>query len=190
MEKISEAVLKKVTTEAQDIINKAEEEAKEKLDKAKIKLQSKLEKEKQKKLQEAEEESARIISRVLIKTRQDIVVAKSEVLDRVIEEVNKRLSKTPMGKKAFLSIVKEALNALNSNEVRIYVPKSDSNRIKGFLKDEKELHGKVKEVKEGDFAGGFIIEDVDGKLRIDDTYTTRLEMLLPRIKPEIARELF
>jgi len=190
MEKISEAVLKKVTTEAQAIVDKAEEEAKEKLDKARIKFQSKLEKEKQRKLQEAEEEAARISSRVLIQTRKDMVIAKSEVLDSVIEKVSNRLISTPMSKKAFLRIAEEALEALNSTEVRIYVPKSDSNRIKGFLKGEKDLHSKVKEVKEGDFAGGFIMEDMDGKLRIDNTYTTRLEMILPRIKPEIAKELF
>lgn len=190
MEKISEAVLKKVTTEAKDIVDKAKGEAKEKLDKANIKLKLKLEKEKQKKLQEAEEESARISSRVLIKTRHDMIVKKSEELDTVIEKVKERLVKTPMSKKAFLGIAKESLESLHSNEVRIYVPKSDLKRIKGFIKEEKELHSKVKEVKEGDFVGGFIMEDLDGSIRIDNTYAARLEMLLPRIKPEITRDLF
>ena len=190
MEKISEAVLDKVTREAQDIVGKAEEEAKEKIAKARIKLQAKLEKEKQKKLQDAEEESARILSRVLIKIRQDIVVAKSEVVDKMMEKVKVQLSETLMDRKALLNLIKEALKAINSNEVILYAPKSDVLRIKRVIKEEKELTSKVKEVKEGDFIGGFIMEDVDGKIRIDDTYATRLEMLLLRIKPEINRELF
>ena len=33
-------------------------------------------------------------------------------------------------------------------------------------------------------------EDTDGKIRIDNTYDTRLEMLLPRLLPEIGKELF
>jgi vacuolar-type H+-ATPase subunit E/Vma4 len=190
MEKISKAVIEKVNLEAKGIIDKAEEKAKEKIAKSKLEFNAKLEKEKQKKIQDAEEESARISSRVLIKIRQDIVVAKSEVIDEVMEKVKHRLAETSMDRKAFLNLAKEALKALNLKDIIIYVPRNEAERIKEFLKDEKELHGKVKEIKEGDFIGGFIMESADGKLRIDDTFATRLEMLLPRIKPEITRELF
>jgi vacuolar-type H+-ATPase subunit E/Vma4 len=38
--------------------------------------------------------------------------------------------------------------------------------------------------------GGVIAEDVEGKLRIDNTYETRLEMLLPKLLPKISKELF
>ncbi|GAI00113.1 unnamed protein product, partial [marine sediment metagenome] len=34
------------------------------------------------------------------------------------------------------------------------------------------------------------VEDIDGRTRIDNTYETRLEMLLPRLLPEISKELF
>jgi len=35
-----------------------------------------------------------------------------------------------------------------------------------------------------------MVEDIAGKIRIDNTYDTRLEMLLPRLLPEIGKELF
>ncbi len=40
------------------------------------------------------------------------------------------------------------------------------------------------------FLGGVIAENIDGKLRIDNTYETRLEMLLPKLLPEISKVLF
>jgi len=55
---------------------------------------------------------------------------------------------------------------------------------------DKELAAKVAEIKEHSASGGVIIEDVEGRVRIDNTYETRLEMLLPRLLPEIGKELF
>jgi vacuolar-type H+-ATPase subunit E/Vma4 len=38
--------------------------------------------------------------------------------------------------------------------------------------------------------GGVIAESLDGKIRLDNTYSTRLEMLRPQILAEIGKELF
>ena len=95
-----------------------------------------------------------------------------------------------MNKKAFSSLVTEAINAIKVKEARIYVPKGDLERIKSYIQAEKDLSNQIIELREGDFIGGFILEDIDGKLRIDNTYATRMEMLLPRMMPEINRELF
>ena len=46
------------------------------------------------------------------------------------------------------------------------------------------------EVREYNCLGGIIAEDIEGKLRIDNTYETRLEMLLPQLLPKISEELF
>jgi vacuolar-type H+-ATPase subunit E/Vma4 len=46
------------------------------------------------------------------------------------------------------------------------------------------------EIKEFDCTGGVIAESIEGKFSLDNTYDTRLEMLLPRILPEISQELF
>ena len=190
MENIGAAVIDKVNKEAQNIIDKAKEEAKLEIEKANKERQLKLEKTKQKKLQEAEEESARIASRASIEVRQNLVAVKAEVVSRIIDRVKNKLAQTSMDRKAFIALVTEAVNAIKVEKARIYVPKGGTKRIKGYIQAEKELNGQIIEFKEGDFVGGFILEDADGKLRIDNTYATRMEMLLPRIMPEINKELF
>jgi vacuolar-type H+-ATPase subunit E/Vma4 len=62
--------------------------------------------------------------------------------------------------------------------------------VKKFLEADKELAGKIVEIREYNCLGGVIAEDVEGKLRIDNTYETRLEMLLPQLLPKISEELF
>ena len=62
--------------------------------------------------------------------------------------------------------------------------------MKKLVEKDKELAGKIVEIREHHGMGGVIVEDIDGKVRIDNTYETRLEMLLPRLLPEIGKELF
>ena len=38
--------------------------------------------------------------------------------------------------------------------------------------------------------GGVICESVDGKVSVDNTYDTRLQMLIPRILPQVGKVLF
>jgi len=45
-------------------------------------------------------------------------------------------------------------------------------------------------VGEIDCLGGILAEDAQGKVSIDNTYDTRLEMLLNKVLPEIGQKLF
>ncbi len=190
MENIGEAVIDKVNKEAQNIIDKAKREAKLEIEMATKERQLKSVKIEQKKLKDAEEESARISSRASIEVRRNLVTVKAQVVNNIIEKVKDKLEKTPMHKEAFIPLVVEAIDAIKVEEVRIYIPKGDTKRIKDYMQDEKELNSRIIEFKEGDFVGGFVLEDADGLLRIDNTYSARMEMLLPRMMPTINKELF
>ena len=190
MENVGQAVIDKVNIEAQNIIDNAKEKANLEIENANRELQLKLDKTKKRKLQEAEEESARIISRASIEVRQNLVTVKAKVVSIIIDRVKTKLAQTSMNKKAFISLVTEAADAIKVNKARIYVPRGDVEKIKEYIKTEIDLSNLIIEFLEGDFVGGFILEDTDGKLRIDNTYATRMEMLLPRMMPEINRELF
>ena len=190
MENIGEAVIDKVNKEAQNIIDKAKREAKLEIEMATKERQLKSVKIEQKKLKDAEEESARISSRASIEVRRNLVTVKAQVVNNIIEKAKDKLEKTPMHKEAFIPLVIEAINAIKVEEVRMYIPKGDTKRIKNYMQDEKELNSRIIEFKEGDFVGGFVLEDADGLLRIDNTYAARMEMLLPRMMPEINKELF
>ncbi len=190
MEKISEAVVSKVRMEAQNIIKEAEGKAQEEIEKARKQREAKLQEEKRKMLEETEEESARIVAQASIKARRQLSSAKSDVITKIIGKVKQELSEFSSDENYFLNLIKEAIDGLGADKSRIYVSPKDVSRVRKFLERDKELASKIMEVKEDNFLGGVIAEDIDGKLRIDNTYETRLEMLLPKLLPEISKELF
>jgi V/A-type H+-transporting ATPase subunit E len=190
MEKISEAILDKVRAEAKDIIKDAEEKAKERIAKARKQQEARLEEEKTRLMEQTRSEAARIMAQASIKARQQLLAVKTGMIDEVIAKVKKTLSDSSGGKGSYLNLVREAVGTLGVDKVRIYVAPKDVAATQKLVKENKELAGKVKEVKEFNCTGGVIIEDVNGKIRIDNTYDTRLETLLPQILPEISKELF
>jgi vacuolar-type H+-ATPase subunit E/Vma4 len=190
MEEIREAVVNKVRVEAQNIIKEAEEKAQGEIERAKKQREIKLEEEKRKMLEGAEEEAARIMAQSSIKSRQKLSSAKADVITKIINRVKQELSELSSDKSYVLNLIKEAIDGLGTNKGRIYVPPKDVSMVRESLEGDKELASKIMEVKEGDFLGGVIAEDIEGKIRIDNTCDARLEMLLPKLLPKISKELF
>jgi V/A-type H+-transporting ATPase subunit E len=190
MEKISEAVLDKVRAEAETIIKQAEDKAGKEVEQAKKQRVARLEEEKGKILQQTREEAARIEAQALVKARQELSRAKADVIDEIIGSVKKGLLETSSDKNLLMGLIKEATATLGISEGRVYVSPKDVSMVQKLLESDKGLTGKIVEIKEYDCAGGVIVEDINGRIRVDNTYETRLEMLLPRLLPEIGRELF
>ena len=190
MEKINQAVLDKVRAEAQAIIEEAEEKTREEIEKAKRQREARLEEERGKMLGEAEEAAARIWAQASIKARQQLSSAKADTITKIIDGARKELSQISSDESHLLNLIGEAMDGLGVDKGRIYVSPKDVSTVKKLLKADRELSGKILEVRESDFLGGVIAEDIEGKLRIDNTYETRLEMLLPKLLPEISKELF
>lgn len=190
MEKISAAVVSKVRMEAQNIIKEAEEKAQEERERTGKQREAKLQEKKRKMLEEAEEEAARIVAQASIKARRQLSSAKSDVITKIIGKVKQELFEFSSDENYFLNLIKEAVDGLGADKSRIYVSPKDVSMVRKFLERDKELASKIMEVKEDNFLGGVIAEAIDGKLRIDNTYETRLEMLLPKLLPEISKELF
>jgi V/A-type H+-transporting ATPase subunit E len=190
MEKISEAVVGKVKLDAQNITREAEEKAQEELEKAKRQRDVRLEEERTRMLGEAEEEVVRILAQASIQARQQLSSAKADAITKIIDEARKELSQIPSDESYFPNLISEAIEGLGVDKARIYVSPKDVSTVKKFLEADKELSGKIVEVRESNCLGGVIAEDTEGKLRIDNTYETRLEMLLPKLLPKISKELF
>jgi len=190
MEKISEAVVSKVKLDAQNLIKEAEEKALEELEKAKKQRKVRFEEERGRMLGEVEEEAARILAQASIKARQQLSSAKADTIAKIIDGARKELSRITSDERYLLNLIKEAVEGLGVDKARIYVSPKDVNTVKKLLEADKEFSGKIVEVRESDCLGGVIAEDVEGKLRIDNTYEIRLEMLLPKLLPEISKELF
>jgi len=190
MEKISDAILDKVRVEAQDIIKEAEEKARERVEKAKRQREAKLEEEKGKLIEEAKEEATRILAQSSITARRELLLAKTRIIDEIINRVKKTLSVISGDESSPLDLIKEAINTLDTDKARIYVSPKDVSSVRKSLKGDKQLADRITEIREFDGTGGVIVESNDGKIRIDNTYDTRLEMLLPKLLPEIGKELF
>jgi V/A-type H+-transporting ATPase subunit E len=190
MEKISEAVVGKVTLDAEKIVKEAQEKALEEIEKAKEQRVVRFQEERGKMLGEAEEEVARILAQASIKARQQLSSAKSDAISKIVDGARQELSQVSIDYTHFLSLIREAVEGLGVDKARIYVSPKDVSNVKKLLEADKELSGKITEVMEYNCLGGIIAEDVQGKLRIDNTYETRLEMLLPQLLPKISEELF
>jgi vacuolar-type H+-ATPase subunit E/Vma4 len=190
MEKISEAILDKVRADARDIVKEAGTRATERIEKAKGQQEAKLEEEKNKLIEKAKEEAARILAQASIKARQELLLARTRIIDEIISRVKKTLSGISSDESSPLNLIKEAINALDVDKARIYASPKDVSMVRKLVARDKKLADRIIEIREFDGTGGIIVEDIDGKTRIDNTYDTRLEMLLPRLLPEISKELF
>lgn len=190
IEKISEAILSKVKAEAQDIVAEAEEKARERIERAKEQQAAKLEEEKGKLIGEAREEATRILAQSVITARQELLLAKTSIIDEIINNAKKIFSEISSNESSPLGLIKEAINALDIDKARIYVPPKDVSIVQKLIAGDKKLADRITEIKEFNGSGGVIAEDIDGRIRIDNTYDTRLEMLLPKLLPEIGKELF
>lgn len=190
MEKISEAILDKVKVDAQRIIKEAEEKALQDIEKAEKQLETKFEEEKRKAIEETEREATIILAQATIKARQELSRTKADIIDKIVSTVKTTLPGISGDGSSLLSLIKEVVDELGGDKARIYVSPKDISKVQQFLERDKELAGRIMEIKEFDCTGGVIAESIEGKFSLDNTYDTRLEMLLPRILPEISQELF
>lgn len=190
MEKISRAILDKVKADAEQIVKEAEQKAWQELEKAEKQRETKFKEEKRKIIEEAERQASRILAQSSIKARQELSRAKTEIIDGIVSRVRNTLPALSSDEGSLLNLIKEAVEELGADEVRVYVSRKNISAVRKLVKGDKGLASKIMEIKEFDCAGGVIAENIDGKVSIDNTYETRLEMLLPQIVPEISRELF
>jgi vacuolar-type H+-ATPase subunit E/Vma4 len=190
MERIGEAILDKVKAEAADMIKEAETKAKQEIAEAKRQQGARLEEEKARMLQEAREEATRIEAQAMVQVRQELSRAKAEVISEVISRAKKELEGISSDQNSLVGLIKEAFDTLGVSKGRLYVSPKDITTVRKLVDKDKGLAAKVAEIKEHSASGGVIVEDIEGRVRIDNTYETRLEMLLPRLLPEVGQELF
>ena len=190
MERISEAVVSKVSLDAQAIVTEAEEKAREEIERARKQREVRFGQERARMLAEAEQDAARILAQASIKARQLVSSAKAEAIAKITDWARSELSSVSASQGNLLGLIREAVGGLGTDKARIYVSPRDVGTAKESLQTDKDLSARILEVREVDRLGGVIAEDTEGKLRIDNTYETRLEMALPKLLPKISEELF
>ncbi len=192
MQNISEAVVDKIRDEAKTIVDEAEEEARKEVEKAKAQRDARLEAEKRRILTDAREEAARVAAQSAMQDHQQTASAKAEVLDDIVNRARESLKKVTTKPDLLAYLVNDAVKGLGEEQgkVTLLVSSKDVPAAKDLVKNDKQLSSVVAEVQECDCDGGAIARNESKTISVDNTYTTRLEMLLPRILPEISKELF
>ena len=190
MEKISRAILDKVKADAEQIIKEAEQKAWQEIEKAEKEWEEKFQEEKRKTIEEAERQASRILAQASIEARQELSRAKAGIIEGIVSRVKNTLPAISSDQDSLLNLINEAVDELGADKVRLYVSQKNLRAVRELVKLNKGLASKVVEIKEFHCAGGVIAEGIDGKVSIDNTYETRLEMLLPQIIPDISQELF
>jgi len=190
MDKIKDAIISKVRMEAEDITGEAKEKAQEEIDKAKRQREARFAEERGRILTDVEAEAARTLAQASIKARQKLSSTKADIIAEIVDRARRELSRVSSDESHILNLVREATEALGAAKGKIYVSPKDVGTVKKLLEAHRDLSDRIVEVRESNCLGGVIAEDIEGKLRIDNTYETRLEMLLPRLLPEISKKLF
>lgn len=191
-DKIRKAILDKAKEDADKIVSDAEIKAKKVIEKAKEQKELKFKEEKRKVISEAHREASKILAQASLKSRHEILKEKHIVINEIITRVKDELSHNVTDKKLFVRLVQETIDAFEAEEkLRIYVTPDDINVVREIIEENSKIKEKITEVNEIiDCMGGILIEAIDGMVSINNTFDTRLEMLMPKILPEIGKKLF
>ncbi len=191
MKEIREAILDKVRAEAREIVEKAEEEAAHIVAEAKEQREQALAAEKEKSLREARDEAAQITARGAMDARNALAAAKAEVFEGIVSETRGRLRSTKPEAEEYARLIAEAVSGLGSGDrITVVVPPGCRAAAREAVKKDEPLSERVAEIEEREMEGGIIAESEDKSIVVDNTYSARLEMLLPRVYVGFAEKLF
>jgi V/A-type H+-transporting ATPase subunit E len=190
-EKIRQAIMNKAQQEASGIVDDAQARAADLIEKAEKARDLKFEQIKNRILTEAKQESDKILAKGAVDARLTVLKQKDLLLKKVISQVKETLAKNPTLPQAWAGMIDEVISGLDdSHKLRFRVASKDIEAVRKIVAGSNNLGKQVEEVGEIDCLGGILAEDSQGKVSIDNTYDTRLEMLLNKVLPEIGQKLF
>ena len=159
--------------------------------KAQEQWERRLEAEKKRLLSESRRGAARIIAQADLKARQEILKEKDSIIREMIGKVKERLTENTSETSTLERLITEAVDAFESDQaLKIMASGKDIKRVREIVAASPVLKDRITGVSEAACMGGVICESVDGKVSVDNTYDTRLQMLIPRILPQVGKVLF
>lgn len=191
MKEIREAILDKVRAEAREIVEQAEAEAARIVAEARERREEKLAAEKERQLREARAEAAQIIARGAMDARNAVASAKAQIFADIVEKARAQLRSAKPTEGEYARLIAEAITGLGGGDgITLAVPKGCGDLAKTALAQDEEMKKRVAQVEERAMEGGVVAESEDKSLVVDNTFSARLEMLLPRIYVLYSAKLF
>lgn len=191
LERVSKAIIERASLEAEAILEKARKDAEKIINKAKMKRKTMYEREAAKIIEAAKRKARAILVQAILKTRRKIAETKHEIVNNIVNEAKEALKKRSFNiEKSLKNLLLEAMFNMPSGKVVIYINPKDRKVIEKIISEEG-LRNRVEKIFEtNNISGGVIVESIDGKFKIDNSYDTRLDMVVSRILPRISKELF
>ena len=189
--RMREAILSKARQEAQALIEDARTKAGEMVVKADEQWRQRFEAEKKRLLSESRREAARIIAQADLKARQELLKEKDSIIKEMIGRVKERLTGNTSETSTLERLIGEAVGAFESEQpLKIMASGKDIRRVKDIVSGDPALKDRITGVSEAACMGGVICESVDGRVSVDNTFDTRLQMLIPRMLRQVGKILF
>ncbi len=193
LEELRKSVMQKAREKAAKIIEEARREAEKIIDEAQHEYKRRLERERMKALSELREKWNREYVSRSMEVNMKLLQLKRALLDNLVEEAKKRLIELPpkAREQSIKNLLKDSAGqSIIKDKFVIKVLARDVEVLKNALK-ELGLDEEVEEIKEIDekYLGGLILENVDGTIAIDNTYSTRLERALSILYDEVNKEI-
>lgn len=188
---LKEEIWRRARIKAENILREAEEKAKKIIEaaemRAKEEMRGKIEPEKL-------IIRRRILGRALIEGRKAVILAKNEVVEKVFEralEKIKNLRDSDIYREFLVSNLKKAVEKFsdaNVEELVVHVNERDLEFLQSQIR-EIDPHVKLR-FKKGDFVGGMVVMDPDGRRIFYNTIEARFEALKPILREKVASMLF
>ncbi len=190
-DKIRQAILGKAEQEAAGIVAEAQAKARDLIEKANKTRDLRFEQIRTKILSEARQQAEKVLAKGAVDARLAVLRQKDTLLREVISRVKQELSGNVTHPQTWAGLIEETISGLEDSHVlRLRVAAKDLSAIKELVARDEWLKKQIREITEVDCLGGLLAEDTQGKVSIDNTYDTRLEMLLNKILPEVGQKLF
>lgn len=188
---IREAILKKARDEAAQIVAEAHSRAGAMVEQARDQKKKLLEEEKEKRIAEARREAAKILAQSTLKERQTILREKDGIIKTIIANTRRELETSTLSADQATLLIREIIEAFERDgKIRLFVASKDRETTGNVIESDDTLKEKVADIREKQMLGGIIAETTDGMISIDNSFERRLEMLIPKILPEIGHKLF
>ncbi len=195
-EALREKILEEARREAERILAEAREKAEKILREAREEYERRVEKARRKALQELRErKNAEYVSKV-VQLSMEFVKLKNSLLEKTLSKVRERLRNLPpdVRRESLRRLIKEAIESgVFSSDVVVKVVPQDVEVAKSIVTQDPMLRGVVARVEALDderALGGAVVESIDRRRAVDNTYRARIERALPKLIGRLNEEVF
>ncbi len=202
LDKMKEEILSGAKARAEKIISEAKKEADELIKAAEEKAKKIEENILVEGKKEAETHKQRELGKIRLKSRMNILSKKEELINEVFNELWRRIVELSTDKDRYLPLLKEfifeAALGLNGGELKVFLNERDSKVSESILEEiatevEKKIGNKTNlQLANSTIKtqGGAIVETLDGRMLINNTFEARLERFRRNLRVDIANILF